>query len=85
MTTPGYYLRATDGEDVLLPHTYITKSMKVGDKLRVFLYNDSEDRLVATTLHPKAVYAQFAFMKVVDTTKIGAYVDWGLPKDILLC
>ena len=83
-TTPGLYLLAEDGEDVLLPNQYFKESMKVGDLLDVFVYTDSEDRIVCTTLRPTAMLDQFGLFEVVDTTKIGAFVNWGLPKDLFV-
>ena len=84
ITTPGLYLVAEDGHDVLLPHTYITDEMKIDTLIDVFLYTDSEDRLVATTLKPKAMLDEFALFEVVDVAPFGAFVNWGLPKDLLV-
>lgn len=84
VTTPGLFLRALDGNDVLLPNQYITENMEPGKEIEVFLYTDSEDRLVATTKTPKAMLNQFGFFEVVDTTQFGAFVDWGLPKDLFV-
>ncbi|WP_345980055.1 S1-like domain-containing RNA-binding protein [Sulfurimonas sp. HSL3-2] len=83
-TSPGLYLVAADGEDVLLPNQYYNESMKVGDLLDVFVYTDSEDRLVSTTLRPTAMIDEFGLFEVVDTTKFGAFVNWGLPKDLFV-
>lgn len=83
-TSPGLYLVAEDGEDVLLPNQYYNDSMKVGDLLDVFVYTDSEDRLVSTTLRPTAMIDEFGLFEVVDTTKFGAFVNWGLPKDLFV-
>lgn len=83
-TVPGLFLMAEDGKDVLLPNQYVTDDMELGDVLDVFLYTDSEDRIVATTLTPKAMLDEFGFFEVVDTTKFGAFVDWGLPKDLFV-
>lgn len=83
-TPPGLFLKAHDGNDVLLPNQYVTESMRVGDTLDVFLYTDSEDRPVATTLEPKAKLGEIAFVEVVDTAPIGAFVNWGLPKDLFV-
>ncbi|WP_457743535.1 CvfB family protein [Sulfurimonas sp.] len=84
LTTPGAYLMAQDGNDVLLPGQYLTNEMKEGDLLDVFLYTDSEDRLVATTLKPKAMLDQFSLMDVVDVAPFGAFLNWGLPKDLFI-
>ena len=84
LTTPGAYMMAQDGNDVLLPGPYLTKEMKEGMLLDVFLYTDSEDRLVATTLKPKAKLDEFALLEVVDVAGFGAFMDWGLTKDLMV-
>ena len=84
LTTPGAYLMAQDGNDVLLPGQYLTQDMKEGNLIDVFLYTDSEDRLVATTLKPTAMLDEFALFEVVDTAPFGAFVNWGLSKDLLV-
>ena len=84
LTTPGAYLMAQDGNDVLLPGPYLTPEMKEGTLVDVFLYTDSEDRLVATTLTPTAKLDEFALFEVVDTAPFGAFMDWGLSKDLLV-
>ncbi|MFX4242155.1 S1 RNA-binding domain-containing protein [Aliarcobacter butzleri] len=84
VSEPGIYLISGDETEVLLPNTYVEKSMLVDSLLDVFIYTDSEDRLVATTLKPYLYLHEFAFLKVVDTAKFGAFVDIGLPKDILV-
>jgi uncharacterized protein len=84
LTTPGAYLMAQDGKDVLLPGVYLTPQMKEKTFVDVFLYTDSEDRLVATTLTPKALLDGFALFEVVDTAAFGAFVNWGLPKDLFV-
>lgn len=83
-TEYGFFLVAQNNKEVLLPNAYVTKDMKIGDVLEVFLYTDSEDRLVATTQRPKAILDEYGIFEVVDTTKFGAFVDWGLPKDLLV-
>ena len=75
LTTPGAYLMAQDGNDVLLPGQYLTQDMKEGNLIDVFLYTDSEDRLVATTLKPTAMLDEFALFEVVDTAPFGAFVN----------
>lgn len=84
VTTPGLFLRALDESDVLLPNQYVTDAMHVGDTIDVFVYTDSEDRPVATTMTPKAMVGEIAFLEVIDTAPIGAFVDWGLPKDLFV-
>lgn len=79
----GLYL--TDGEEeVLLPEKYIPKGTSIGDTISVFVYTDSEDRPIATTLTPKAVVNDFAYLKVKDVVEIGAFLDWGLEKDLFV-
>jgi hypothetical protein len=84
LTTPGAYLMALDGNDVLLPGQYLTQDMKEGTLVDVFLYTDSEDRLVATTLTPRAKLDEMALFEVIDTAPFGAFMDWGLSKDLLV-
>ena len=83
-TEPGLYLMAEDEEVVLLPNAYVTEDMEVGQDLEVFIYTDSEDRFVATTETPYGMKDQFAVLQVVDTVAFGAFVDWGLPKDLFV-
>jgi predicted RNA-binding protein (virulence factor B family) len=78
------YLISEDREEVLLPNAYITNDMKLGSFIDVFIYTDSEDRLVATTLEPYLYANEFAYLEIVDTATFGAFVDIGLPKDILV-
>ncbi|ATH81268.1 S1-like domain-containing RNA-binding protein [Pseudomonas sp. KHPS1] len=82
----GLYLDGgTDGE-ILLPKRYIPKDTpsEVDDWLNVFIYLDSEDKLIATTLKPKIQLGEFASLKVVDINRVGLFFDWGLTKDLLL-
>ena len=83
-TAPGLYLMAEDEQDVLLPGQYVTEDMVQDTLLDVFLYTDSEDRLVATTLKPKALLDEFALLEVIDVAPFGAFMDWGLTKDLLV-
>ena len=81
----GAYLIDDDTHEVLLPKRYLTPDMKVGDTIRVFVYNDSENRPVATTEVPHAVVGDFALMRVKAVNKVGAFLDWGLTaKDLLV-
>ena len=84
LTTPGAYLMAYDGNDVLLPGQYLTPEMKERTLVDVFVYTDSEDRLVATTLTPTAKLDEMALFEVVDVAPFGAFMDWGLSKDLLV-
>ena len=83
-TAPGIYLMAEDGNDVLLPGQYVTEDMIQDTLVEVFLYTDSEDRLVATTRKPVAMLDQFALFEVIDVAPFGAFMDWGLTKDLLV-
>ena len=79
----GVYL--TDGEEsVLLPKKEVPQGASQGDELEVFLYKDSSDRLIATTATPRITLHETALLTVKETSKIGAFLDWGLPKDLLL-
>lgn len=81
----GLYLdsEGKDGE-VLLPRREMPSSWQLGESLQVFLYCDSDDRPVATTIKPKALPGEYACLKVVASTNVGAFLDWGLSKDLLL-
>ena len=82
----GVYLgqKKEDAAAVLLPKKQVPEGTKVGDKLKVFIYKDSEDRLIATTSMPKLELGGTAVLKVKDVSKIGAFLDMGLEKDLLL-
>ncbi len=80
----GVYLDGEELGEILLPEKYLPKGWKVGDIMEVFIYLDSEDRLVATTERPFAEVGDFAFLKVVDLGPVGAFLGWGLPKDLLV-
>ena len=81
----GVYLIDDDTHEVLLPKRYLTPEMKVGDTIKVFVYNDSENRPVATTEVPVAEVGDFALMRVKAVNKVGAFMDWGLSaKDLLV-
>ncbi|MBD9150998.1 MAG: S1 RNA-binding domain-containing protein [Lachnospiraceae bacterium] len=71
-------------ERVLLPKKQVPENCNIGDKIEVFLYKDSRDRLIATVNIPKLMVGEVGFLKVSQVTKIGAFLDWGLEKDILL-
>lgn len=79
----GIYL-GTEEERVLLPGRQVPEGTKIGDELEVFLYRDSRDRLIATTHEPKIQLGELQVLTVADTGKIGAFLDWGLKKDLLL-
>ncbi|MDB0011220.1 S1-like domain-containing RNA-binding protein [Crocinitomicaceae bacterium] len=84
LTTVGAYLGDEDDNDVLLPNKYLTHEMSVGDDIEVFLYKDSEDRLVSTTEKPYISLNEFAYLRVEEVTPFGAFLDWGLEKDLLV-
>ncbi|UKI45919.1 MAG: S1-like domain-containing RNA-binding protein [Phocaeicola vulgatus] len=79
----GAYLEC-DGKEILLPTRYVPENAQVDDMVEVFIYHDNEGRLIATTLHPKAVVGEFAFMRVKSVNTTGAFLDWGLMKDLLV-
>ncbi len=84
----GVYLgedqNASMDERVLLPKKQVPENCNIGDTIEVFLYKDSKDRLIATTNMPKLMVGEVGFLTVSQVTKIGAFLDWGLEKDILL-
>jgi len=83
-TSVGAYLGDDLDNDLLLPNKYITDDLQEGDLTDVFLYRDSEDRIVATTERPLIELNGFAFLKAKEVTFFGAFVDWGLEKDLLI-
>ena len=81
----GAYLAELDGEErVLLPKKQLPEDAKIGDRMEVFLYKDSQDRLIATTREPRLTVGEVAELKVVNVSKMGAFLDWGLEKDLFL-
>ncbi len=83
-TDNGIYLIDEEENEVLLPNKYIPEGMKMGDEIDVFLYTDSEDRLIATDLIPKVYLYGYALLEVKDVASFGAFFDWGLEKDLLV-
>ncbi|KMY00379.1 GntR family transcriptional regulator [Pseudomonas syringae KCTC 12500] len=85
-TNFGLYLDGAQDGEILLPNRYIPKDVPTEDEdwLNVFVYLDSEDKLLATTEKPKVQVGEFASLKVVEVNSIGVFLDWGLPKDLLL-
>ncbi|MBP9913196.1 MAG: hypothetical protein KBF26_07285, partial [Opitutaceae bacterium] len=82
---PGFYLDGGEHGEILLPGIYIPRGSRPGEILDVFVYRDSEDRLVATTERPFAMVGQFASLRVVSVNpRVGIFLDWGLSKDLLL-
>lgn len=87
MTPQGAYLNIKDGDpsdDVLLPKKQVPEKAAVGDDINVFVYRDSSDRMISTVNKPAITLGEFAVLEVADTTKIGAFLDWGLEKDLFL-
>ncbi|HEY1048049.1 MAG TPA: S1-like domain-containing RNA-binding protein [Bacteroidia bacterium] len=85
LTPPGLFLGDGDKEnEVLLPNKYIPSDYEIGDKLKVFVYLDFDDRVVATTLTPKIELGKFALLEMKDNSKFGAFMDWGLEKDLFV-
>ncbi len=80
----GVYLIDEDENEILLPKRYEPEEVNIGDKVEVFLYTDSEDRPIATTLTPIAVLGEIAVLEVVDTTRKGCFLDLGIAKDIFM-
>jgi len=82
----GVYLGeiANSEEKVLLPKNQVPKDIKIGEEIKVFIYKDSEDRIIATTTIPELTLGKTALLRVKEVTSIGAFLDWGLAKDLLL-
>lgn len=86
-TSVGAYINAQDESsdtDVLLPNKYIPGDVAIGDMIDVFLYRDSEDRLIATTMKPALQVGEIGVLKVTAISEIGAYLSWGLEKDLFI-
>jgi uncharacterized protein len=80
----GMFLDGYDDGEILLPKRYLNDAITPGEWVDVFIYADSEDRLIATTERPKVMVGEVAYLKVVAVNNIGAFLDWGLPKDLLV-
>jgi uncharacterized protein len=80
----GVYLDGGSDGEILLPHRYVPAECAVGDTLSVFIYKDSEDRLIATTERPFALVGEFACLEVVAVNEVGAFLDWGLMKQLMV-
>lgn len=80
----GLYLDGGDASEILLPSRYVPENYQIGDKIDVFLYLDNEERLVATTERPLAQVGDFAWLKVAWVNEYGAFLDWGLMKDLFV-
>lgn len=80
----GVYLDGGDELEILLPARYVPKNVKPGDEIEVFIYHDNEGRLIATTARPHAIVGEFKFMEVKSVNEVGAFLDWGIMKDLLV-
>jgi uncharacterized protein len=83
-TDIGVYLDGDNLGQIFMPFRYVPKGKSVGDLVKVFIYFDSKDRIIATTETPKAMVGEFACLKVIAVNQVGAFLDWGLPKDLLV-
>ncbi len=84
-TPQGIYLDGGDHGEILLPNRYVPRGTRLDEMLEVFIYRDSEDRIIATTERPLAMVGESAAFRVVSVNRnVGAFLDWGLPKDLLL-
>lgn len=83
-TSVGLYLGDNEGNDILLPNKYCSPDMVIGDSIEVFVYKDHEQRWVATTLTPLVKANEFAYLRVASVSEIGAFLDWGLEKNLLV-
>lgn len=80
----GVYLDGGEQGEILLPTRYVPENLAIGDEIKVFIYHDNEGRLIATTDRPYATVGQFAFLEVREATSVGAFLDWGIMKDLLV-
>ncbi len=80
----GIYLDGEELGEILMPSRYVPENCEVGDSLEVFIYLDSADLLIATTETPSVMVGECAYLKVIDINQAGAFLDWGLPKDLLV-
>lgn len=80
----GVYLDGGEAGGILLPRREVPEGTRIGDSLQVFIYLDSDDFLIASTRKPRALVGQFARLKVTDVNKVGAFLDWGMPKELFL-
>ncbi len=87
LTTVGVFVGIGDEDEkggILMPKKYVAPDIAVGDEVEAFIYRDSEDRLVATSEHPALQVGEIGYLKVKETGSLGAFLDWGLEKDLLL-
>ncbi|SIS55910.1 hypothetical protein SAMN05421766_102728 [Zobellia uliginosa] len=83
-TSVGLFLGSNTGTEILLPNKYVPKTIDIGDMIKVFCYLDHEERPIATTLTPSVIRNRFGFLQVAEVNKIGAFMDWGLEKHLLV-
>ncbi len=84
LTDFGIFLDGGKFGNILLPKRYVTEDMKLGSRLNLFIHLDSDDSMIATTLTPKAQVGECAYLQVKDVNQAGAFLDWGLAKDLLV-
>jgi len=80
----GVYLDGGSDGEILLPKRYVPEVCEIGDTVPVFIYNDSEDRLIATTEKPYVMVGEFAALEVIEVNEVGAFLDWGLMKNLMV-
>lgn len=83
-TEPGLFLGDEEDNDVLLPNKYCPEKFEIDDMIEVFILRDSEDRILATNLEPKIKLNEFALLKVTAVTRVGAFMDWGMEKELMV-
>ncbi|MUH34544.1 GntR family transcriptional regulator [Zobellia amurskyensis] len=83
-TSVGLFLGSNTGTEILLPNKYVPKVIDIGDMIKVFCYLDHEERPIATTLTPSVIRNKYGFLQVAEVNKIGAFMDWGLEKHLLV-
>lgn len=86
-TQDGVYLNSKDSKDkndILLTKNQVTQEIEIGNEIEVFVYKDSEDKMIATVRKPKLTIGELTFLRVAEITKFGAFLDWGLEKDLFL-
>jgi len=81
---PGLFLGDDKGNEVLLPNKYVPEEFEIGDQIKVFVYLDSSERIVSTTLEPFTTVNSFGYLKCTNVSDIGAFLDWGLEKDLFV-
>lgn len=80
----GVYLDGGEWGEILLPNKVVPKGIQIDDTLEVFIYFDSEDKIIATTARPRVQVGGCGFLKVIDVNRVGAFLDWDLDKDLLV-